>query len=732
MPRSAFITVEDCIKSYMGDTYANDISMYQHCMAWMIRFGNEIEYSVAAKFKRKFLPVDNSTQTALLPDDFVQYTQIGLRTQNNEFVPLILNTSLIVDYTEPDCDLIDEHCSCGCEDENCYAFGESNAVTTFTDVVINGTTYQDSVTVCAQESGDVIKRTCVHTVTNAAPSCSYSFDNDTITNSPFTDVTIRKNGIDIFVGDIENNTAWIALWVANGFVSADGLFTKALTTDVWSYVTYIDVNGDTQLVEITQADCQGIYDQICNLDATATQQTLFYGATIQYAVNGLLTFPLNGVNFAYSGVGGSYGTNEQFANINAVMQWLNSLGQRGVYTSTGHIVYFTYVSTPGSEKIIATCCTDTNNFCGTLLFGLTPVTPSGSYTATAYQFETSGFTYPLSTASITIAGVTHTTSTMMNNLTELLAWLNSLGASGTFTNSGTSIILKRFPVSFYNFSGSQALFSQYNTLTRVNGIVYNSGDCVFGTADWITAMTGLGFGLFAHDVNQPGTVTVNYNSANSNVYQSETGNFFPDVGGTPFSFSFSQYTENGIYGIVTTLSVVGCFTVTPTVEELCYEEKICEVEVAECGCVTLTDTSLQVICNCSPAFALAVTSRIRNNKNFGQSLIPSNGFFGEFKVDTELGVIKLNDDFQYDTIFLEYYSANLINSKLSLLPVQAEEAAISWMYWKSIQRKQNASQTEKREAKKEYYNQKRLLKQLLNPLNLDTFLSTQRVLPIRP
>lgn len=427
--KSGFITIESCIKSYLGDTYASNIEMFQRCMSWMLRFNNELGFDVIKKLKRKFLSVDSSTQTAILPDDFVQYTQIGLRTNNNEFVPLVQNDSIIVDYEVPECDKLSDHCDCGCDSEICYAFGESNAVTTYTSVVINGNTYQDSVTICTAENGDVTQRTCVHTVTNAVQTCTYAFPNDAITDSPFTDVTIRKNGIDIFVWDIANNTAWIALWVANGFTSGGGFYTKETTTDVWSYVTYIDVNGDTQTIEITQSSC----------------------------------------------------------------------------------------TTP-----------------------------------------------------------------------------------------------------------------------------------------------------------------------------------------------------------------------TPTVEELCYEEKICEVEVLPCGCVVPDDTAINVLCNCGQAFAFAVTSRARNNKNFGLSLIPSNGFFGEYKIDLNLGVIKFNSDFQYDTVFVEYYSSGEADSKDYLIPIQAEECAVAYMYFKSLQRKANADKWEKQMAQKTYYNEKRLLKQRLNPLNLDTFLSTQRVLPIRP
>lgn len=428
-PKSAFMKLQDGIKSFLGDTYANDISMYQHAMAWAIRFCNEMNFDVFKNLKRVFIGVDSDTQTAKLPDDFVQFTKLGLVTANDEFVPLAFNPSLVINPVTPNCDLVSEHCDCGCTDETCYAFGESNVVTTFTDVVINGVTYQNSESVCTQSNGDVVKRTCINTITNPQQTCTYTFTIDyTGLSYPLTNCYFVKNNVNSNVGDIASQAEFIAVFQANGFFVANPILSISNSTDVWDTFHYTENDGTVATAEAVQS---------------------------------------------------------------------------------------------------------------------------------------------------------------------------------------------------------------------------------------------------------------------------------------------------------------ACATPTPEVEEICYEEKICEVEVLPCGCIVPTDTAISVINNCCPFFC-AVTMRQRKNKDFGQYLAQPKGFFGEFNIDVYEGVVKLNNEYQYDTIFLEYYSANEVDSKEYEIPVQAEEALVAYLYWKSLQRKRNADKWEKQMAAKTYYNEKRLLKQRLNPLRLQELMEVRRTLPVRP
>jgi len=56
-------------------------------------------------------------------------------------------------------------------------------------------------------------------------------------------------------------------------------------------------------------------------------------------------------------------------------------------------------------------------------------------------------------------------------------------------------------------------------------------------------------------------------------------------------------------------------------------------------------------------------------------------FVGSFKIDTENGVILLNESFAYDYLMLEYV-ASPVQGQEYYIPVQFREALIAWLWWK--------------------------------------------------
>lgn len=429
-PRLYFITIEDCIKSALTDLHETNSVLHERAMSWALRGVNELKFSVLKDLKRVFLEVDSATKSALLPNDFVQYTKVGLRTDSNEFVPLAFNPSIIINPTIPVC-----HCDeCGCTDEVCYALGESNLTTTTETVTINGNDYDKTITICTKENGDIIKKTCQPTVNNPKKLCDYQivFENQEGNpliplNMAWSDFKFYRNGIEYYVGDVPDKATLIAIMTANGFTE-DGLTLEwniEQTNNQWTSATYYDSN---------------------HLFTTAT--------------------------------------------------------------------------------FVATSCT----------------------------------------------------------------------------------------------------------------------------------------------------------------------------------------------------------TPTPEIETVCYEEFICHAEVEECGCVTLTDTQIDMIANCC-SFFCAATERQRKNKDFGQSLAQPKGYFGEFNLNAYEGVIQLNLEYQYDTVFLEYYTCNNVDSKDYQIPAQAEEALVAYIKFRYKFNKSNVSMGEKVMAQKDWLNQKRLLKQLLNPIRMAEILESMRVFP---
>lgn len=84
-------------------------------------------------------------------------------------------------------------------------------------------------------------------------------------------------------------------------------------------------------------------------------------------------------------------------------------------------------------------------------------------------------------------------------------------------------------------------------------------------------------------------------------------------------------------------------------------------------------------------------------------------FVGSFKVDTENGVILLNENFNKDYLMLEYVCSPVQGNEY-YLPVQFREALIAWLAWKDIQnmpssRKGNLG--DKRDRRHEFFNERK-------------------------
>lgn len=86
--------------------------------------------------------------------------------------------------------------------------------------------------------------------------------------------------------------------------------------------------------------------------------------------------------------------------------------------------------------------------------------------------------------------------------------------------------------------------------------------------------------------------------------------------------------------------------------------------------------------------------------------VPSGApFVGNFKVDTENGVILLNESFAYDYIMLEYVSSPTEGQDY-YLPVQFREALIAWLAWKDSNAKSMRSHMmlgDKRDKKHDFF-----------------------------
>jgi hypothetical protein len=84
----------------------------------------------------------------------------------------------------------------------------------------------------------------------------------------------------------------------------------------------------------------------------------------------------------------------------------------------------------------------------------------------------------------------------------------------------------------------------------------------------------------------------------------------------------------------------------------------------------------------------------------------SDGYYSP-KIDEENMQMILSSVAVGLTVYLEYISDGRQTDGLTVIHPYAEEALMSWIYWKSIQRSRHFPQSEKQAARRDYYNDKR-------------------------
>lgn len=91
---------------------------------------------------------------------------------------------------------------------------------------------------------------------------------------------------------------------------------------------------------------------------------------------------------------------------------------------------------------------------------------------------------------------------------------------------------------------------------------------------------------------------------------------------------------------------------------------------------------------------------------------------GEFDIDEELGLIYLNNEYDYDYVILEYLSSPS-NDPNYKIPLQIREAIFSYIAWRDIEMLPSGRRVtlgDKQLRRKEFYNQKRLARLRVSPV----------------
>lgn len=95
-------------------------------------------------------------------------------------------------------------------------------------------------------------------------------------------------------------------------------------------------------------------------------------------------------------------------------------------------------------------------------------------------------------------------------------------------------------------------------------------------------------------------------------------------------------------------------------------------------------------------------------------------FVGKFKIDKAAGLILLDESFSYDYVMLEYISSPQEGQQY-YIPIQFVEAMIAGLAWldvRSLPTSRKGNLGDKRDRRKEFYNQRRLAWARYRPFNL--------------
>jgi hypothetical protein len=201
---------------------------------------------------------------------------------------------------------------------------------------------------------------------------------------------------------------------------------------------------------------------------------------------------------------------------------------------------------------------------------------------------------------------------------------------------------------------------------------------------------------------------------------------------------FRKTGSTDVYGTLSsvlqeiTLSFTQANHITYEVVKKCNVEHICVAEVVpECGCIVVTDAIVDVL-NSNSILQNQAYNRYKRGGSLLQTYATAGNVLGYYNVNKENNIMYFNTGMPHRAVYLQYYSANEVDSGDFLVPVQAQETLIAYLDYKSKWSKSNVPLYEKQRAEKYWYNEKTKLKARLNPILMSEIQDILRTAPIRP
>jgi hypothetical protein len=206
----------------------------------------------------------------------------------------------------------------------------------------------------------------------------------------------------------------------------------------------------------------------------------------------------------------------------------------------------------------------------------------------------------------------------------------------------------------------------------------------------------------------------------------------PDVWSTlTYTGTNTSEGENYDYNEVFVINVTqsSCVQPTPTVSTVCYDTILCATpETKSCGCPVLNNEVVNTIQQWSTLF-MEFIQRDLHGMDWQKAMKQPLSWFGYFNVFPNLGVIQLDEHYPFDTVYLQYYTANEADGGLFQVPVMAQEALAAYIKFKYTFNKTNVSGFDKKLYQKAWYNEKKKLHQRNNPFRFAGYLDVQRMMP---
>lgn len=153
---------------------------------------------------------------------------------------------------------------------------------------------------------------------------------------------------------------------------------------------------------------------------------------------------------------------------------------------------------------------------------------------------------------------------------------------------------------------------------------------------------------------------------------------------------------------------------------------LCDLPAAPCGCVSVSNSNIDVLSKCGSLHALCLCQGGNGEKQKISSQ------FGNYNVYPKEGFIQMSNDCPLESILLGYISDGICRDGMYYFPDNCMEFLISSSYEKSILKKPNINMGEKLRASREATKQKKLVMRNVTSQNLSELVDMFEQMPRIP